>query len=157
MEKTSLSLKLTVITAGLLGAVFYFWALPSVGRFIAEASPEFGGAYYPWLILFWGTAIPCYIALVLLWKVIKSIDGNRLFRTVNADRFRAVAKLAFTDAALFMAANIVFLFLNFNHPSILIASAFVCIVGVSFGICMKAMASFFDKAATLQEENDLTI
>lgn len=157
MEKTSLSLKLTVITAGLLGAVFYFWALPSVGRFIAEASPEFGGAYYPWLILFWVTAIPCYAALVLLWKVIKSIDGNQLFRTVNADRFRTVAKLAFTDAALFMAANIIFLFLNFNHPSILIASAFVCIVGVAFGICMKAMASFFDKAATLQEENDLTI
>ena len=157
MEKTSLSLKITIITTGLLGAVFYIWALPSVGRFIAEVSPEFAGAYYPWLVLFWITAVPCYTALVLLWKVIKSIDGNRLFRTVNADRFRAVAKLAFTDAALFMAANIVFLFLNFNHPSILIASAFVCIVGVSFGICMKAMASFFDKAATLQEENDLTI
>ena len=157
MEKTSLSLKITVITTGLLGAVFYIWALPSVGRFIAEVSPEFAGAYYPWLILFWITAVPCYTALVLLWKVVKSIDSNRLFRTVNADRFRTVAKLAFTDAALFMAANIVFLFLNFNHPSILIASAFVCIVGVSFGICMKAMASFFDKAATLQEENDLTI
>jgi hypothetical protein len=157
MEKTSLSLKITVIATGLLGAVFYFWALPSVGKFIAEVSPEFAGAYYPWLILFWVTAIPCYTALVLLWKVIKSIDTDELFRKVNADRFTMVAKLAYTDASIFIAANILFLFLNFNHPSILIASAFVCVVGVAFGICMKALAGFFDKAADLQEENDLTI
>ena len=157
MEKTSLSLKITVITTGLLGAVFYIWALPSVGKFIAEVSPEFAGAYYPWLVLFWITAVPCYTALVLLWKVIKSIDSDELFQKVNADRFRLVEKLAFTDAAVFMVANIVFLFLNFNHPSIMIASAFVCIVGVAFGISMKALASFFDKAASLQEENDLTI
>ncbi len=157
MEKTSLSLKITVIATGLLGAVFYLWALPSVGKFIAEVSPEFAGAYYPWLILFWVTALPCYTALFLLWKVIKSIDTDELFRKVNADRFALVAKLAYTDAAVFMAANIMFLFFNFNHPSILIASAFVCIVGVAFGICMKALAGFFDKAADLQEENDLTI
>lgn len=157
MEKTSLSLKITTITTGLLGAVFYVWALPSVGKFIAELSPEFAGAYYPWLILFWITAIPCYTALVLLWKIIKSIDTDELFRKVNADRFRMVARLAFADVVIFMAANVLFLFLNFNHPSILIASAFVCIVGVAFGICMKAMAGFFDKAADLQEENDLTI
>lgn len=157
MEKTSLSLKITVIATGLLGAVFYFWALPSVGKFIAEVSPEFAGAYYPWLILFWVTAIPCYTALVLLWKVVKSIDTDELFRKVNADRFTMVAKLAYTDASIFIAANILFLFLNFNHPSILIASAFVCVVGVAFGICMKALAGFFDKAADLQEENDLTI
>lgn len=157
MEKTSLSLKITVIATGLLGAVFYFWALPSVGKFIAEVSPEFVGAYYPWLILFWVTAIPCYTALILLWKVIKSIDTDELFRKVNADRFTMVAKLAYTDASIFIAANILFLFLNFNHPSILIASAFVCVVGVAFGICMKALAGFFDKAADLQEENDLTI
>ena len=157
MEKTSFSLKITVITTGLLGAIFYFGALPSVGKFIAEVSPEFAGAYYPWLILFWITAIPCYTALVLLWRVIKSIDSDELFRKVNADRFRILGKLAFADAAVFMAANIIYLFLNFNHPSILIASAFVCAVGVAFGICMKAMAGFFDKAADLQEENDLTI
>ena len=157
MEKTSLSLKITVIATGLLGAVFYFWAIPSVGKFIAEVSPGFAGAYYPWLILFWVTAIPCYTALVLLWKVIKSIDTDELFRKVNADRFTMVAKLAYTDASIFIAANILFLFLNFNHPSILIASAFVCVVGVAFGICMKALAGFFDKAADLQEENDLTI
>lgn len=157
MEKTSLSLKITVITTGLLGAVFYLWALPSVGKFIAELSPEFAGAYYPWLVLFWITAIPCYAALVLLWKVIKSIDTDELFRKVNAYRFRMVARLAFADVIVFMAANVLFLLLNFNHPSILIASAFVCVVGVAFGICMKAMAGFFDKAADLQEENDLTI
>jgi hypothetical protein len=120
-------------------------------------SPEFAGAYYPWLILFWITAIPCYTALVLLWRVIKSIDSDELFRKVNANRFRIVGKLAFADAAVFMAANIIYLFLNFNHPSILIAAAFVCAVGVAFGICMKAMAGFFDKAADIQEENDLTI
>ena len=157
MERTSLSLKLTVITIGILGAIFFFGALPFVGKWIAELAPEFARAYYPWLILFWITAVPCYMALVLLWRIIKSIDKDELFRNVNAARLRTVARLAFADTIIFMVANIVYGFLNINHPSIFLTSAFVCIIGVAFGICMKALAAFFDKAAALQEENDLTI
>ena len=66
---------------------------------------------------------------------------------------RAVIGIVLAD----VISGIIYLFLNFNHPSILIAAAFVCAVGVAFGICMKAMAGFFDKAADIQEENDLTI
>ncbi|MCR5672109.1 MAG: DUF2975 domain-containing protein [Lachnospiraceae bacterium] len=157
MKRISLSLKITIITIGLLGAIFFFGALPSVGKWIAELAPEFSWAYYPWLILFWITAIPCYMALALLWRIVKSIDRDELFRTVNGTRLRTVARLAYTDTIIFMVANIAYGFLNINHPSIFLTSAFVCIIGVAFGICMKALAAFFDKAATLQEESDLTI
>lgn len=157
MKKISISLKITIFIAAILGAAIYFWALPFVGRYIARLSPEYSGAYYPWLILLWITAIPCYIALVYIWRVVKSIDRDELFRIENAKRFSAVSKLAFIDAIFFLLGNAVYLFLNMNHPSIALASTFICVVGVAFGICMSALAGFFEKAASLQEENDLTI
>ncbi len=157
MKIKSLSLKITIIVTGLLGLVLYFWAIPFMGHFIEELSPEYSHAYMPWLLLFWVTAIPCYAVLVLLWQIVRSIDSDELFRQKNAGRFRLIAKFVFVDIIIFMAANIVFLFLNINHPSVFLASAFVCLAGAAFGISMKALAGFFEKAAMLQEESDLTI
>ena len=157
MEKKSLSLKLTIIFTGLLGLVFYFWAIPFIGQCIEEQVPEYSHAYTPWLTLFWITAIPCYITLVILWQVIRSIDRDELFRPDNAKRFRNISRLVYTDIIIFMAGNILFLYMNINHASIALASAFICLMGVAFGISMKALSGFFEKAASLQEENDLTI
>jgi hypothetical protein len=51
----------------------------------------------------------------------------------------------------------VFSAFNFSHPSIVLASAFISIIGVAFGISMRAFSGFFEKAALLQDESDLTI
>ena len=157
MKKISISLKITIIAAAIFGAALYFWAIPFLGRYTVRHAPEFSYAYYPWLILLWITAIPCYTALVVAWRVVRSIDKDELFRPENAKRFSFIAKLAFFDAIFFLTGNVVYTFLNMIHPSIVLASIFICIVGVAFGICMSALAGFFEKAATLQEENDLTI
>ena len=157
MDKNSLSLKITIIVTGMLGIAFFFWVVPFIGSYIKDAFPEFSNAYIPWLILFWVLAVPCYITLVLLWQVVRTIDTGELFRHKNAERFKTISSLVFADVALFFFVNIIFLCLNINHPSIVLASAFISIIGVAFGISMRAISGFFEKAAVLQDENDLTI
>ena len=157
MKKISVSLKITIIAAAVFGAALYFWAIPFLGRYTVRMALEFSYAYYPWLILLWITAVPCYIALVLAWRVVRSIDKDELFKAANARRFGIISKLAFGDALFFLTGNVVYMFLNMSHPSIALAAIFICIVGVAFGICMSALAGFFEKAESLQEENDLTI
>jgi hypothetical protein len=157
MSKNSLPLKITIIVIGVLGLAFFFWAVPVIGNWIKDGNPEFSNAYIPWLILFWITAVPCYITLVILWLVVSSIDKGELFRHKNAKHFKTISLLVFIDVAVFFCTNIVFLFMDINHPSIVLASAFISLIGVAFGICMTALSEFFEKAAILQDENDLTI
>lgn len=157
MKQNSLALKITIILLGVLGSAFFFWVVPVVGGWIKDAYPEFSDAYIPWLVLIWVLAVPCYITLVLLWQVVSSIDKDELFKHKNAQRFKTISLLVFVDAAILFCTSIVFSAFNFSHPSIVLASAFISIIGVAFGISMRAFSGFFEKAALLQDESDLTI
>ena len=148
MKHNSLALKITIILLGVLGSAFFFWVVPVVGGWIKDAYPEFSDAYIPWLVL---------ITLVLLWQVVSSIDKDELFKHKNAQRFKTISLLVFVDAAILFCTSIVFSAFNFSHPSIVLASAFISIIGVAFGISMRAFSGFFEKAAVLQDESDLTI
>jgi len=156
-KRSSISFKITLIGIGIFGALFFLWAIPMIGQMITEAFPEFTHAYWPWLLLFWVTAIPCYLALILLWKIAKSVDTEDLFAVANSKRLRQVSLLAIIDCVIFGGGNLIFLFLNINHPSVLIASAFAIFIGIAFSSCMRVMAHIFMRGEMLQDESNLTI
>ncbi len=156
-NRSSLSFKITLIGIGVFGLLFFFWALPSIGKTIAEAYPEFAHAYLPWLSLFWILAIPCYLVLFLFWQVAKSIDVDELFAISNSKRFIQVANLAIINCIILGVGNILFLVLNINHPSIVIGSMCIILLGIAFNSCMRFMAEIFQRGEVLQDESDLTI
>ncbi len=150
-------LKLIIVAVGLCGLLVYAWVVPSLGQSVAAEAPEFAYCYRPWLILIWVTAVPCYVILALGWKISKNIGNDRSFSEENAKLLKWIAVLAAADAGFFFVMNIIFLFLNMNHPGIVLMSLIVLVAGVAVSAVAAALSHLVKKAAGLQEQSDLTI
>ncbi len=160
MNQRSLSrwLKAVILGIGICGIVFYGGVLPAAGLNIAAYEQgAFDYCFWPWLIFLWCSGIPCYGVLVLCWKIAGNIGRDRSFTVENARAFRMIAYLAAGDGLFFFAGNIVLLFLNCSHPGIFLGSQLVVFAGVAVSIAAAGLSHLVRKAASLQDENELTI
>ena len=160
----SIMMKAVIIMIAVFGALFYFLFVPMMAKEMQYYANDIvnditycNRLYYAWLILIWLTSVPCYAVLVFAWKMANSVKNDTQFSHKNSGRLSKIALLAFIDGAFFFLMNIIYLFANLNHPGILIASFLVFLVAIAFAATAKVLAGMVDKAAVLQEENDLTI
>lgn len=160
MKQSTLSkwLKLILAGVGVCGILVYALVIPVLGQTIAVAEQgEFDYCYRPWLGFLWATGIPCYAALVCAWKIAKNIGADNSFSIANANLLKYIALLAAGDAAFFFVGNLVLLFLNMNHPGIVLFSLIVVFAGVAVSVAAAALSYMVRKAAALQEQSDWTI
>ncbi len=159
MKQSTLAkwLKFVLIGVGLCGIVGYAWVIPSFGQMLVQDNPEYAGCYYPWLIFLWVTAIPCYIALVLGWRIASNIGEDRSFSMDNARLLKWIAYLAVGDAGFFFVMNVLYLVLNMSHPGVTLISLIVVFAGIAVSVAAAALSHLVQKAARLQEQSDLTI
>lgn len=159
MKQSTLSKWLKLILAGLgvCGIIIYALVIPMLAEAMVEQYPEFSGWQWPWLILIWATALPCYAALVLGWKIAANIGADRSFSLSNASLLKWIAILAAGDSALFFAGNLLYLLLSMNHPSIVLFSLLIVFLGVAISVASAALSHLVRKAAELQTQSDLTI
>lgn len=159
MNQNSLSkwLKCIIVLIGGCGILVYGWIIPSFGRDLSEANPEFAYCYLPWLILIWVTGIPCCVALAFAWRVAANIGKGRSFSMENSRLLKRISVLAITDTAFFFAMNIVYLLLNMGHPGIVLLSLLVLAAGIAISVAAAALSHLVLKAAMLQEQSDLTV
>lgn len=159
MKQKNLSgwLKLITIGMALIGAVLYLAVFPVLGSEAVHKYPEYSHCFYPWIIFLWLTAVPCYLVLIFAWKISGNIGNDNSFCKKNADMMKNISVLAALDSAFFFAGNIVYWFIGYNHPSILLASFIVVFIGVAISVDSAALSHLIYKAADMKEENDLTI
>lgn len=159
MTQQSLSkwLKGIIIGIAVCGIIIYGGLLPMLGKDFAAANPEFAYCYYPWLAVLWISAIPCYLVLFNGWKITAEIARDNSFSLENAHYLKRICMLALMDSVYFFIANLVMLFLNMNHPSILLASLFVDFAGVVVAVTAAGLSHLVLKASEIQQENELTI
>ena len=159
MTQKNLAKWLKVIIAGLviLALVFYGLLVPFIGKEIVRDAPEFQSCYIPWLVFAWLTAVPCLIAAVFAWQVAGNIGKDRSFSMDNALLLKRIAILAALDSAVVFAGNLIFFLTGMSHPSVVIALMIVVFLGVAVSVACAALSHLVQKAADLQQENDLTI
>ena len=160
MKQGALSkwLKFIIVGVGICGLVVYGMVIPILGQWIAAFEQGvYDYCYWPWLVFIWITGIPCYIVLILAWKIASNIGVDRSFCAENAKLFKWISVLALGDAIFFFAGNILYLFLNMNHPSIVLFSLLVVFAGVAVAIASAALSHLVLKAEVLQEQSDWTI
>jgi hypothetical protein len=159
MNQLSLSkwLKVIILCAGFVGLAIYFIVFPVYGKDIAKLYPEFSNAYWPWLIFIWVTAVPCYCVLFFSWKIACSIGNNHSFSIENANNLRRISYLAASDSLILFSGNVIFLLLNMNHPSVLLASLIIVFTGIAIAVTAAILSHFVANAVAIKEENDLTI
>ncbi len=160
MRQISLSrwLKFIIVGVGICGLIVYGMVIPMLGQAIAVYEKGvFDYCYWPWLVFIWITGIPCYVAMVLAWKIACNIGADKSFTASNAKLLKWISVLALGDAAFFFIGNIVYLFLNMNHPGIVLFSLLVVFAGVAVAIASAALSHLVLKAEVLQEQSDWTI
>ncbi len=156
-HKLSVCLKSVIAGMGVCGLIVYLYVLPDWGSSLTESYPEFASWRWPWLIFLWVTGVPCYTALVFGWKIAAHIGQDRSFTLENVRLLHFIARLAAGDTLYFFAGNVVFMFLNMNHPGILLLSLLICFVGVAVTVAAACLSHLVRKAAKLQDESDLTV
>ena len=159
MTQKSLSnwLKGVILEIAVCGLIIYAGLIPLFGKDLAQANPEFAYCYYPWLIVLWISAVPCSLVLYYGWRITVEIAKDNSFSMENAFYLKRISSLAILDSGYFFIANLVLLFLNMNHPGILLASLFVDFAGVVVAVAAAALSHLVQKAAEIQQENELTI
>ena len=148
-----------LVVAALLGAVFFFGAVPLAGREIAEANPEYAWAYVPCLIWAWAFAAPIFAAVIPCWRVFSGIAAPQgAFTRQNARALRLIAYLAFADAVIFPAGMLAVAFMGAGQPGLtVIVTPVVMFCCIAAGIVALVLGHLVSDAAALREENDLTI
>lgn len=160
MRQNTLSkwLKFIIVGVGICGIIIYGVVIPMLGQTMAVLEQGmYDHCFWPWLIFIWITAIPCYLVLFFAWKIAVNIGKDKSFTAENARYLKWISVLAVTDAAVFFAGNILYLFLNMNHPGIVLLSLLVVFAGVAVAIASAALSHLVLKAEVLQEESDWTI
>lgn len=160
MKQLSLArwLKFIIIGVGICGLVVYTIVIPMLGQAIAVYEEgHYDYCYWPWLIFIWMTGIPCYAALVLAWRIAGNIGADKSFSVANAKLLKWISILALGDAGFFFAGNIVLLFLNMNHPGIVVFSLMIVFAGVAVAVAAAALSHLVLKAEVLQDQCDWTI
>lgn len=160
MNQTVLSkwLKFIIIGTGACGLLVYLLVVPMLGQAIAAYEQgAYDNCYWPWLLFIWATGIPCLMALFLAWKIAANIGADLSFSLSNARLLKWISILAAGDAAFFFVGNVLLLFLNRNHPGIVLFSLIVVFAGIAISVAAAALSHLVMKAADLQEQSDLTI
>lgn len=159
MKQDTLSkwLRLIIIGVGICGIIIYAAVIPMMAEAMVDKYPEFSSFQWPWLILIWITAIPCYLVLILAWKIAMNIGADRSFSAENAKLLKWIAVLAAADSAILFIGNLIFLLLSMNHPSIVLFSLLIEFFGIAISIASAALSHLVMKAAELQNQSDLTI
>ena len=147
-------LKGLTVLLGTMGVAF-FGGVTVLAFYMRQQNPQ--DPVWSFVFFSWYTAVLCYGVLFQFWNVCTQIGRDNSFSVKNAVSLRNIALLAAFDAAFFFAGNILFLFLNMNHPAVVLASCFVTFLGVAVAVAAACLSHLVYKAAKLREENDLTI
>ena len=148
---------------GVIGIVFICglilcgYVLPVWGKLIIEEELGVKGGYMGWCVLLWLSAIPAFGILLIGWKVATEIGRDNSFSETNAISLKYVSVLSMASAVIFFAGNIIFLITGRNRLGILFLSCLLVFVTVAVSVAAALISHLIYKAATMQEENQLTI
>ncbi len=155
--KISGVLKGFILCTALLGLLFFVVGFPEIEKSIIEIAPEIYYLYKPWLIFAWTCAVPYFIILFFAWKISDNIGREKAFSHENEILFRKIYITTAIGTAYFLLVNLIFLLLNVSHPGIMITAVFIVFAGSAFAFCAKVLGKMCSIAATLKEQNELTI
>ena len=150
-------LKFLVIFVAICGLILCAVVIPVVGRELSGMSPELGRYFKPWVTFVWVLAIPCFAALIHAWMIFNNIEKDKAFSMENAKHMEKISYLAGADTIALISGNIVLLILNINHPSVFLVFLMIGIIGIGISVAAAVLSHLIQKAANLQDENDLTI
>ncbi|MBR0366787.1 MAG: DUF2975 domain-containing protein [Clostridia bacterium] len=151
-KKLAIWLKAIVVGCALCGLALFGFILPRYLAYAAEEVPDL--PYTAWSVFMWVLAVPCYAVLVCIWKMSDEIKRDNSFSLENAKLLKYIALLAGLDSALLLVGNLCFMLTRHSVPTLALASAILCFVGLAMSVGAACLSHLVHKAAVAQEEGD---
>ncbi len=161
MKKGStIFLRLVVVVLGLGGLALCIFAVPSISKGVGAEFPSLAYWRYPILIGLYAAAIPFFLVLSEVFKLLNYIDTNKAFSNLSVTALKRIKFLAITEAVLFAG----FMPLAFLVAQIDDAPGLILIFGSIFvgtPIVITVFAALLEKllrnAIDMKAENDLMV
>ncbi|MDR0469372.1 MAG: DUF2975 domain-containing protein [Peptococcaceae bacterium] len=102
--------------------------------------------YMPVMAILWVCALPAFVALIHLGKMLKNIASDQVFVRENIKALRVISWCSFAVAVVFIC----FFFYYILGLIIAILAAFI-------GLILRVVKNVFEQALEIKEENDLTV
>lgn len=153
----ALLMRLAVLFVAVCGGFACLYAIPTFGKEIVTANPEFAGWYRPWLAFAWLFALPCFAVLFEVWRVSGAVRDETVFTLQTAGWVRSGAVLLLSDAAILFVGNVVLFLLGMDHPGVVLLSVVLAILETAAALFAAVLSRCLTRAAALQEESDGTL
>ena len=157
-KKLTVFMRIAIILIGICGvAICLFWLPMTTTKSFGPLSWGALQKVENWTqyIFHWGISLPCFWLLIMAWEVTSDMQKGRLFIEKNAVRVKWATAILLGDILLFLIGNITFAILGWNEW--LVLHLFAAVVGLIVAIVLFIFSQYLRKAATLQEESDLTV
>ena len=155
-------LQAACIGTAALGIVIFIVKAPVFAHISASEFPRFSGLRIPALLWLWGIGILCYLSLWRFWGVCTRIGEDRSFSPENAAAMRSIACYLWVAAGMAAALTLLLYGLklwagaNLARGNLWLLVLLTCFfAGVA--LLSQALSLLLNKAAALQEDQDLTI
>lgn len=152
-----LRLALIVIALGVLA--FCIFALPEMWRGGSAEFPVASKAVFLIMIGLYATAIPFYIALWHLFKLLRYIDQNKAFSELSVKALGNI-KICTIVIAAFYVAGVPLLFPiaeSDDAPGLILIGGAVACIPVAIAVFTVVLHRLLKDAIEIKSENDLTV
>lgn len=150
-------LKAVIAGATLIGIACCVFVIPIVSSIMSVRYPLLAEWMPFWAGVLYICALPCFAAMILSWRIASNIQKDNGFSMENARLFGIFSYLALGDSAFFLISCIIFWIIGFDHIGLLLVNILIVFIGMAVFVCTSALSYLVAKAASLQEDSDLTI
>lgn len=133
----------------------YSFSLIKIGLLGSELSELTSIQSWGLLSFYWAVSIPCFVILIIAWKISVYIKTEQLFTIKVANMIKLCALILLIDLGIFLIGNIIFLLLKINDFAIIYF--FLIIGGLVLSILLSVLSYYVVKAAELKEISDGTV
>lgn len=155
LKRSTLFLKTTVIIMGLVVLIVCVTVLPPIIR--SEIAGDFD--YGPILLGMYIAAIPFFIALYQMLKLLRFIDSNSAFSDLSVVALRRIKHCAITISVLY-AAGMPYIYYVANRddaPGIIALGCVIVFASAGIATFAAVLQKLLQDALDIKSENDLTI
>lgn len=156
-SKIAKVLKIFTVCVAAVAAMFFFFYMPFLIWEMSVMEPEAAWLRWPGTVGIWVIALLCYLALGEFWRICSRIGRDESFCRENASSMLHIGYLAFAVALLVLGGAVFLIIIKYLNAAWIFVVFFVLCVAVGIGVLCVALAKLIENAASLKEENDLTI